>query len=92
MNTTQLVVGVELTHVATTIDWSINKRMSSVRCPVSRCPWRNTCRTGPAGTNRAALEAGVDLLAHPGLLLKRMLRSLHKKAFSLSFLVVKVTV
>jgi len=68
VNTTQLIVGVELTHVPPPLIAPLTKECRRLGAQLIVVHGETPVEPVLPGTNRAALEAGVDLLAHPGFL------------------------
>jgi len=65
---TQLIVGVELTHVPPALIASLVAEARALGAQLVVAHGETPVEPVPPGTNRAALEAGVDLLAHPGFI------------------------
>jgi len=63
----QVLAGVELTHLvpADIGDMTVLARRLGAKLVI--CHGETIVEPVPIGTNRAAIEAGVDILAHPGL-------------------------
>nr|WP_320012822.1 histidinol phosphate phosphatase domain-containing protein [uncultured Desulfobulbus sp.] len=68
VNTTQLVVGVELTHVPPPLIGPLTRECRQLGAQLVVVHGETPVEPVLPGTNRAALEAGVDLLAHPGFI------------------------
>jgi len=68
VNKTQLIVGVELTHVPPLLIAPLTKECRALGAQLVVVHGETPVEPVLAGTNRAALEAGVDLLAHPGFI------------------------
>lgn len=68
VNATRLIVGVELTHVPPPLiaELTLESRRLGARLVVVH--GETPVEPVAPGTNRAALEAGVDVLAHPGFI------------------------
>ena len=65
---TKLLAGVELTHVPPEQYAELTAKARELGAQIVVAHGETLVEPVPAGTNMAALEAGVDLLAHPGLL------------------------
>ena len=63
----RFVPGVELTHMAPGEVESLTKEARRLGARVVVCHGESVVEPVPAGTNMAAIEARVDILAHPGL-------------------------
>jgi histidinol phosphatase-like PHP family hydrolase len=63
-----VIPGVELTHVPPTSIGLLCKKARELGARLVVVHGETIVEPVPTGTNRAALEAGVDLLAHPGLI------------------------
>ncbi len=68
INTTQLIVGVELTHVPPALIASIAAQARALGAQIIVVHGETPVEPVLPGTNRAALEAGIDILAHPGFI------------------------
>ena len=68
VNTTKLVVGVELTHVPPALIASLVKESRELGAQLIVVHGETPVEPVAPGTNRAALEADIDLLAHPGFI------------------------
>jgi len=62
------LAGVELTHVPPSLIAPLTKRARDLGAEIVVVHGETIVEPVPQGTNLAALEAGVDVLAHPGLL------------------------
>lgn len=62
------IPGVELTHVPPPLIAPLAARARELGAQIVVVHGETVVEPVPRGTNRAALEAGVDVLAHPGLL------------------------
>ncbi|MCD6460138.1 histidinol phosphate phosphatase domain-containing protein [bacterium] len=60
--------GVELTHVAPSLIDSCTKFCRKFGAKIVACHGQTVVEPVPQGTNKAAILAGVDFLAHPGLI------------------------
>lgn len=65
---TRLIVGVELTHVPPSLIKPLTIKARELGAQLVVVHGETPVEPVLAGTNRAALEAGVDILAHPGFL------------------------
>ena len=68
VNKTQLIVGVELTHVPPTLIAPLARESRALGAQLIVVHGETPVEPVLPGTNRAALEADVDLLAHPGFI------------------------
>lgn len=68
VNRTQLIVGVELTHVPPSLIGPLTAECRERGAQLVVVHGETPVEPVLPGTNRAALEAGVDLLAHPGFI------------------------
>lgn len=68
VNTTQLIVGVELTHVPPALIASLTAESRALGAQLIVVHGETPVEPVLPGTNRAALDAGVDILAHPGFI------------------------
>ena len=68
VNRTKLVVGVELTHVPPPLIAPLTKECRALGAQLVVVHGETPVEPVLPGTNRAALEAGVDVLAHPGFI------------------------
>jgi histidinol phosphatase-like PHP family hydrolase len=66
-----VIPGVEITHVIPAMIGKLTKRARSLGARIVVVHGETTVEPVPKGTNRAAIDAGVDILAHPGLITKR---------------------
>lgn len=64
----RIIAGVELTHVPPAQIAGITKHARDLGAEIVVCHGETICEPVCAGTNRAAIEARVDILAHPGLI------------------------
>ncbi len=64
----QVITGVEITHVPPRQIAGIIRRARELGCEFVVVHGETPVEPVPAGTNHAAIQAGADLLAHPGLL------------------------
>lgn len=65
---TLLIPGVELTHIPPALFAELTGRARSLGAKIVVGHGETVMEPVVAGTNRAALEAGVDILAHPGFI------------------------
>ncbi|MEN8189009.1 MAG: histidinol phosphate phosphatase domain-containing protein [Thermodesulfobacteriota bacterium] len=65
---TRLIPGIELTHVPPPLIASFTKKARELGAQVVVVHGETITEPVAPGTNRAALEAGVDVLSHPGML------------------------
>jgi len=65
---TKLLLGIELTHVHPARLASLTIRARELGAEIVVCHGETIVEPVTAGTNRAAIEAGVDILAHPGFI------------------------
>lgn len=68
VNATQLIVGVELTHIPPALIAPLAKQSRALGAQLIVVHGETPVEPVIAGTNRAALEADIDLLAHPGFI------------------------
>jgi putative hydrolase len=64
----RVIPGVELTHVPPAQIGALVKRARQLGAGLVVVHGETVCEPVPPGTNKAAIEAGVDVLAHPGLI------------------------
>jgi len=64
----KVIPGVEITHVPAAQIRYITDKARYAGAALVVLHGETICEPVPAGTNRAAIEAGVDILAHPGLI------------------------
>jgi histidinol phosphatase-like PHP family hydrolase len=64
----KVIVGVELTHLPPADIEPMVKYARELGAELVLCHGESIVEPVPAGTNLAAIEAGVDILAHPGLI------------------------
>lgn len=65
---TRLLVGIELTHVPPALFAELTAKARELGAEIVVGHGETVAEPVRPGTNRAAIEAGVDILAHPGLL------------------------
>jgi putative hydrolase len=63
-----VLAGAELTHVRCVHIEEATQQLRELGCDYVVCHGETTVEPVEPGTNRAAIEAGVDILAHPGLI------------------------
>nr|WP_321468258.1 histidinol phosphate phosphatase domain-containing protein [uncultured Desulfobulbus sp.] len=68
VNTTTLIVGVELTHVPPALIAPLARECRTLGAQIIVVHGETPVEPVLPGTNRAALEADIDLLAHPGFI------------------------
>lgn len=68
VNKTKLIVGVELTHVPPPLIAPLATQARELGAQIVVVHGETPVEPVVAGTNRAALEADIDILAHPGFL------------------------
>lgn len=68
VSTTRLIAGIELTHVPPALYAELTARARELGAEIVVAHGETPVEPVAPGTNRAALEAGVDLLAHPGFI------------------------
>ncbi|WP_457574674.1 histidinol phosphate phosphatase domain-containing protein [Desulfolithobacter sp.] len=66
--TTRLIPGIELTHVPPELIGPLTARARELGAQIVVVHGETPVEPVKPGTNRAALEAGVELLAHPGFI------------------------
>ncbi len=64
----KVIPGVELTHLSPELIGEMTDKARSLGARLVVCHGETLAEPVQAGTNRAAIEAGVDILAHPGLI------------------------
>ncbi|MFH1146791.1 MAG: histidinol phosphate phosphatase domain-containing protein [Pseudomonadota bacterium] len=67
---TKLIPGVELTHVGPSLIPSLAKEARKIGAKLVLVHGETIAEPVAPGTNRAALESAIDILAHPGLITK----------------------
>jgi len=68
LTSTRLIVGVELTHVPPALIGPLTAQSRALGAQLIVVHGETPVEPVLPGTNRAALEAGVDVLAHPGFI------------------------
>ena len=66
----QVIPGIELTHIPPETIFSLTQEARKLGAKLVVVHGETIVEPVQLGTNRAALEAGVDILAHPGLISK----------------------
>jgi len=67
-STTRLIPGLELTHVPPGLIGKLTQKARQLGAQVVVVHGETVVEPVAPGTNRAAIEAGVDILAHPGFI------------------------
>ncbi len=67
-SSTKLIPGIELTHVHPELVAPLVKKSRELGARIVVCHGETIVEPVAEGTNRAAIEAEVDILAHPGLI------------------------
>lgn len=67
-NQVRVVAGVELTHLPPADIEPMVRKARQLGAELVLCHGESIVEPVPAGTNMAAIKAGVDILAHPGLI------------------------
>nr|WP_279614888.1 histidinol phosphate phosphatase domain-containing protein [Dissulfuribacter thermophilus] len=67
-SSTKLIPGIELTHVHPELIGPLAKEARELGAKVVVCHGETLVEPVAPGTNKAALEADIDILAHPGLI------------------------
>ncbi len=65
---TTLIPGIELTHVHPMRIETLTEKARAIGAKIVVCHGETIVEPVIPGTNRAAIESGVDILAHPGLI------------------------
>ena len=71
LNETQsvkVIPGIELTHIPPTLISACTRKARELGAKLIVVHGESIAEPVPPGTNRAALDSGVDILAHPGLI------------------------
>ncbi|GAB4341732.1 MAG: histidinol phosphate phosphatase domain-containing protein [Desulfobulbaceae bacterium] len=79
LSSTRLIPGIELTHVPPALMGPLTKRARELGALLVVGHGETPVEPVAPGTNRAAIEAGVDLLAHPGFITDEEARVAAKK-------------
>ncbi len=72
LNKIRVIAGIELTHVRPAHIAEATKLARSLGAQVVLVHGETLAEPVDSGTNRAAIEAGVDILAHPGLITEEL--------------------
>ncbi len=75
--------GVELTHVIPAMIAELSARARSLGARIVVVHGETISEPVAEGTNRAAIEAGVDILAHPGLISREEVELAHARGVTL---------
>jgi putative hydrolase len=67
-SSTKLIPGVEITHVHPDLIAPLTREARHLGANILICHGETIVEPVCPGTNRAAIEAGIDILAHPGLI------------------------
>lgn len=67
-NELDVLVGVELTHVPPSMIADCTRKARDLGAQIVVCHGETIVEPVAGGTNRASIEAGVDILSHPGLI------------------------
>ncbi len=73
-SSTLLIPGIELTHCPPPLIGPLARRARELGAQVVVCHGETVVEPVRPGTNRAALEADIDILAHPGLITEEEVR------------------
>jgi len=68
LSSTRLIAGIELTHVPPALFERLTARARELGAEIVVAHGETPVEPVAPGTNRAALESGVDILAHPGFI------------------------
>lgn len=79
----RIVPGIELTHVRPAAIGDLTKQARLLGARIVVMHGETVVEPVPRGTNRAAIEAGVDILAHPGLITKGEVELAREKGVAL---------
>ncbi|PLX88619.1 MAG: PHP domain-containing protein [Desulfuromonas sp.] len=82
-NNLEVLVGVELTHVPPRMIAECTRRARALGAQLVVCHGETIVEPVADGTNRAAIEAGVDILSHPGLISDEDVRLAAQKGVAL---------
>ena len=74
-----IIPGAELTHVPPDLIPTLAARARELGAAIVVVHGETIVEPVPPGTNRAAIEAGVDILAHPGLITQDLVRLAKEK-------------
>ncbi len=78
-----IIPGAEITHVPPQLIEGLVKRARELGAEIVIVHGETVCEPVIKGTNRAAIEAGADILSHPGLIDKEDVISAKKKGIAL---------
>jgi histidinol phosphatase-like PHP family hydrolase len=78
-SSTMLVPGIELTHIHPKLISELTQEAKKIGAKVVVCHGETIVEPVKKGTNRAAIDAGVDVLSHPGLILPEDVETAAKK-------------
>ncbi len=82
-STTKLIPGIELTHVAPELIAPLATKARELGAKVVVCHGETLVEPVKPGTNMAALNAPIDILAHPGLITEEEARIAKKRGIFL---------
>jgi putative hydrolase len=66
----KVIPGVELTHIPPVLISALTRKARELGAKLVVVHGESIAEPVASGTNRAALEAGIDILAHPGLIVR----------------------
>jgi putative hydrolase len=78
-NEIQAVAGIELTHLPPEMILPLAQQARKLGAQIVVVHGETVVEPVPPGTNRKAIEAGVDILAHPGLIAEEEVRLAREK-------------
>ena len=79
----EVLAGIELTHLPPELMAEAVVEARRLGAQIVVCHGETLVEPVPPGTNRAAIEAGVDILAHPGLITEEEVRLAAQKGVAL---------
>ncbi|MBR5705688.1 MAG: histidinol phosphate phosphatase domain-containing protein [Deltaproteobacteria bacterium] len=79
----EVLAGIELTHLPPELMAEAVVEARRLGSQIVVCHGETLVEPVPPGTNRAAIEAGVDILAHPGLITEEEVRLAAQKGVAL---------
>ena len=79
----EVLAGIELTHLPPELMAEAVVEVRRLGAQIVVCHGETLVEPVPPGTNRAAIEAGVDILAHPGLITAEEVRLAAQKGVAL---------
>ena len=79
----EVLAGIELTHLPHELMAEAVVEVRRLGAQIVVCHGETLVEPVPPGTNRAAIEAGVDILAHPGLITEEEVRLAAQKGVAL---------